>query len=77
MDIVVDAAFVAFDLAGLAFGPEKDRAANAAALGADVAAAFVPCVTGAGLVVRAGRHVDEVGDTLRWADEAIRAAGAR
>jgi pyocin large subunit-like protein len=32
------------------------------ALGADIASVFVPCAAGAGMLVRAGAHVDDVAD---------------
>jgi hypothetical protein len=44
------------------FGPDKDRGTNAMALGADIASVFVPCAAGAGMLVRAGRAVDNAGD---------------
>jgi RHS repeat-associated protein len=65
VDVLADAAFVAFDLGSLVFGPEKDRGTNAMALGADIASVFVPCAAGAGMLVRAGRVVDNLGDAAR------------
>lgn len=52
VDTVFDAAFIAYDIFSLLFGPEKERETNQLALGADVAAAFIPCVAGAGIIVR-------------------------
>jgi RHS repeat-associated protein len=62
VDTAADAAFIVYDLVSLAFGPEKEREGNLIALGADVGAVFIPCATGAGMLVRVGRaatHVPE------------------
>jgi RHS repeat-associated protein len=52
IDTIADIGFIFLDIGSLVFGPEKDRGANWAALGLDAAAAFIPGVTGAGLVAR-------------------------
>ena len=57
IDTVVDVGFIIFDVVSLVFGPAKDRDENLLALGADVGAAFIPFVTGAGLAVRATSKV--------------------
>jgi RHS repeat-associated protein len=62
IDVGADVVFVTWDLLSLAFGPEKDRAATWLALGADAGAFFIPCVTGAGLFIRAGRFADDALD---------------
>ena len=54
VDTAADFIFIGYDLLSLVFGPEKEAEGNLIALGADVTAAFVPCATGAGLIVRAG-----------------------
>jgi len=54
VDTLLDIGFIVFDVGSLVFGPPKDRGGNWLALGADIAAAGVPFVTGAGFVVRAG-----------------------
>jgi RHS repeat-associated protein len=71
VDVLADAAFVVFDLGSLVFGPEKDRGTNAMALGADIASVFVPCAAGAGMLVRAGAHVDDVADGMRGAARGV------
>jgi RHS repeat-associated protein len=76
IDTLLDAAFIVYDIASLIFGPEKEREANAVALGADVASLFIPFVTGGGLAVRAGRTADHIDDAIggsRWLDEAAKA----
>ena len=55
-DVVLDAAFILYDLGVLVIGGRKDFGENLLALGADVAGACTPGVTGAGLAVRAGRR---------------------
>ncbi len=71
IDTALDIAFIAYDIASILFGPEKDREGNLLALAADVASAFVPFVTGGGIAVRAGReaveHADEVIGPIKWA----------
>ena len=74
IDTAVDIAFIVYDVASIIFGPEKEREANLLALAADVASAFIPFVTGGGLVVRAGReaveHADEVIGPIKYATNA-------
>lgn len=71
VDTLFDIGFIIFDVGSLLFGPPKDRGGNWAALGADVAAAGIPFVTGAGLALRGGskaaegiRYLDEAGDLI-------------
>lgn len=59
VDTFADAAFIAFDVLSLVFGPEKERETNQLALTADLAGAAIPCATGAGLVVRAGKAAEQ------------------
>lgn len=54
VDTAADLVFIAFDLVNLAFGPAKEREANLSYLGLDAAGALVPCVAGAGIIVRLG-----------------------
>jgi RHS repeat-associated protein len=66
LDTALDAAFIVYDLGALLFGPPKDREGNLLALGADVGAAFVPFVTGAGIVARVAAKGDSLlGKLLR------------
>ena len=67
IDTLLDIGFVLWDIYELATGPRKDRAVNGLALGADLAAIFIPGVTGAGRGVKALSHADDVrhGRTLR------------
>jgi hypothetical protein len=78
IDTALDIAFIVYDVASIIFGPEKDREGNLLALGADVASAFIPFVTGGGIVVRAGReaveHADEVIGPIKWAQNVAAAA---
>lgn len=60
VDTFADIAFVGYDLLSLAFGPSKDRADNWLAFGADAGAAALPCVTGAGIIVRLASKADDV-----------------
>jgi hypothetical protein len=46
------------------------------ALGADIASVFVPCAAGAGMLVRAGSHVDDVADVAGAAARAASTVGA-
>lgn len=62
VDIIADVAFAGVSAAMLVFGPEKDRGTNALALGADLTSIAIPCATGLGMIVRAGKAVDAVGD---------------
>ena len=68
VDIVPDVLFIGFDLLTLAFGPSEDRAFNGVALGADVGAAFIPCATGAGILVRLAKAA------TNWANPATLAS---
>jgi len=73
VDIFLDAAFIVYDVAAIIFGPEKERQGNLIALGADVASAFLPFVTGGGLATRAGiDHADDAIGPTRWLDDAAR-----
>jgi RHS repeat-associated protein len=65
VDTLADALFILYDVGVLVFGPSKEQAANALALGADVGAAFVPCATGAGIIVRGGRAASNAIDAAR------------
>ncbi len=60
VDTVADVGFLLFDLFSLATGPEKDRAGNWLAFGADLGGAALPCVTGAGVIVRLGRTAERI-----------------
>lgn len=79
LDTLVDGAFIVYDLGSLLFGPPKERAGNWLALGADVGSAFVPFVTGGGLIARASLkgadHLDDAIGPIRWVDDAARAPG--
>jgi RHS repeat-associated protein len=78
LDTLADAAFILYDIGGLIFGPEKDRAMNWLALGADLGGAALPFVTGAGAALRAGfraaDHVDDAIGPIRYLDDAAAAA---
>jgi RHS repeat-associated protein len=54
IDSVLDVGFVVYDIFSLAFGPSHEKQQNALALGADIGGALLPCVTGLGMVARAG-----------------------
>jgi RHS repeat-associated protein len=77
LDVILDAAFIVYDVGSLIFGPEKDRGMNLLGLGADVLSLFIPFVTGGGAAVRAGthaaEHADEVVDVGRWFEDAGKA----
>jgi RHS repeat-associated protein len=66
LDTVLDVAFVLYDLADIAatkIGGGRVTTTQELALGADVAATFIPFVTGAGIGVRAARaaaHAEDV-----------------
>jgi RHS repeat-associated protein len=80
LDVILDAAFIVYDVASLIFGPEKDRGMNLLGLAADVGSLFIPFVTGGGAAARAGAHVaehaDDARDATRWLEDAGRAAAA-
>jgi RHS repeat-associated protein len=56
--IAFDIGFVAYSAATLLAGPEKDFGINALALGADVAAVFIPCATGLGMLISLGELIE-------------------
>ena len=63
VDTVLDVGFIAYDLFDIGRSlvkGEKVSGIQYAALGADVGAALIPFATGAGAVVRAGAHADDV-----------------
>jgi hypothetical protein len=71
VDIAADVFFIGFDLFTLVFGPEKDRGINGTALGADAVAALIPCVSGAGIIVRIGSVASRVVPDLAGATAKI------
>ena len=60
IDTVLDVGFIIYDLGSLLFGPPKEREANWLALGADVAGAGIPFVTGLGMVARTGAQAGKL-----------------
>lgn len=77
IETILDIAFIVYDLGALVFGPEKERGTNLFALGADLAGAAVPFVTGGGAAVRVGvKGADNIDDAVggaRWIDDAAAA----
>ncbi len=69
IDELLDAASIIYDVYKIA--TEGATKTNMAALGADVAAAAVPFVTGAGAAVRLGARADDVVDAARAAEAAV------
>jgi hypothetical protein len=80
LDAVLDIGFAIYDV-GVLIHDEvanggKHRAENLAALGADVMAAVIPGVTGAGLGVRAAAHADDAVRAVKGADKVVDAVRA-
>ena len=69
LDVFIDIVFIAYDIGDIAVNiVQKDWegvATGGLALGADVAGAFVPFATGAGVAVRAAAHADDIVDAVR------------
>ncbi len=68
-DTYVDLSFIAYDLFQLAIDGRKNREENIFALGADVAGALTPGVTGLGLGVRAAKSADRINDAVKRAED--------
>ncbi|MDT5268357.1 MAG: hypothetical protein QOH49_543 [Acidobacteriota bacterium] len=64
LDTILDVGFVLWDLYNLATGSRKDRMLNGLMLGADLAAVFIPGLTGAGRGVKALSEAEHGADAL-------------
>ena len=71
VDTILDIGFIFFDLGSLLFGPPKERASNWLALGADIGAAGIPFVTGAGLITRGARAATKAINLPGWRGVAV------
>ena len=77
VDTILDIGFIIFDVGSLVFGPPKERGSNWLALGADVAGAVIPFVTGAGLVARGSIKIVGTGGKILEGAGAIRSAAQK
>ena len=79
IDTVLDIGFIAMDVADIAgtlFAGERTTRTQWAALGGDVAGAFIPFATGIGAGIRALNRADNAVDALRTLDRAANARDA-
>lgn len=71
IDAIFDVGFILYDIKSLFTDGWAHVGDNLVSLGLDAICAFIPVVTGGGMIYRAGKTVDRVSDGIRFVDKTL------